>query len=211
MRRRWEEPNRAVDQNCIVGGECRAAGIKPAATGSHCLVLPVRQSYERLPSLLHIADGSLEGEPELLSGFEHIKAVSIDAGHLRRIAPTIVPQRITMVIVHVLNDPRFLHCGKWVFRHEFTGFYPVDLAKSRDESNAHEFQPEKREVMRLIILRADGKYRKYRSRACISPSPIGRALAMQVTRPCACTSSEPPLFSRTVSDSCNGPRLKYLD
>src|SRR6266566_1680514 len=87
-----------------------------------------------------------------LAGFEHIKTVSIDADHLRRVAPTVAPQRIAMVIVHVLNDLRFLRRGKWIFRHEFAGFYPVDPAKSADEAHAHEFQPEKREVMGLVIL-----------------------------------------------------------
>src|SRR5437667_12790669 len=35
-----------------------------------------------------------------------------------------------MVIVHVLNDSRFLRRGKWICRHEFAGFYPVDPSKS---------------------------------------------------------------------------------
>src|ERR1043166_4089043 len=63
-------------------------------------------------------------------GFEHIETLGVDAGHLRRSAPAILPQRIAMVIVHVLNDSRFLRRGKWIFRHEFAGFYPADPSKS---------------------------------------------------------------------------------
>src|SRR5439155_16139967 len=62
--------------------------------------------------------------------FEHIETLGVDAGHLRRSAPAILPQRIAMVIVHVLNDSRFLRRGKWICRHEFAGFYPVDPSKS---------------------------------------------------------------------------------
>jgi len=62
-----------------------------------------------------------------------------------------------MVIVHVLNDSRFLRRGKWICRHEFAGFYPVDPSKSTDESNPYELKPENREGMRLVILRCGWK------------------------------------------------------
>jgi len=57
-----------------------------------------------------------------------------------------------MVIVHVLNDSRFFCRGKWIFRHEFVGFYPADPSKSTDESNPYELKQENREGMRLVIL-----------------------------------------------------------
>ena len=63
-----------------------------------------------------------------------------------------MPQRITMVIVHVLNDLRFLSRGKWILRHEFAGFNPVDLAKPTNESNSYKFQPEESKVVGLVIL-----------------------------------------------------------
>ena len=107
---------------------------------------------QRLSSVLDITDRSVESEPDLPGGFEHIETLGVDAGHLRRSAPAILPQRIAMVIVHVLNDSRFLRRGKWIFRHEFAGFYPADPSKSTDESNPYELKPENREGMRLVIL-----------------------------------------------------------
>jgi hypothetical protein len=62
---------------------------------------------QRLSRVLQIADRGLESEPDFPGGFEHIKTLGVDAGHLRRSAPAIVPQRIAMVIVDVLNDSRF--------------------------------------------------------------------------------------------------------
>src|SRR5262245_56913261 len=107
---------------------------------------------QRLPSFPHIADRGLESEPKFLASLEQINTVSIDTDHLRRVTLTVVPQRIAMVIVHVLNDLQFLRRRIWIFCHKLVSFYPVDLAKSGNESNPHEFQPEKREIMSLVIL-----------------------------------------------------------
>src|SRR5438046_9445068 len=104
------------------------------------------------PAISSMTDRSVESEPDLPGGFEHIETLGVDAGHLRRSAPAILPQRIAMVIVHVLNDSRFLRRGKWICRHEFAGFYPVDPSKSTDESNPYELKPENREGMRMVVL-----------------------------------------------------------
>ena len=71
------------------------------------LLLQFCNGRQRLSRVVHIADRCVESEPDLPGRFEHIETLGVDAGHLRRSAPAIVPQRIAMVIVDVLNDSRF--------------------------------------------------------------------------------------------------------
>src|SRR6266850_2484689 len=122
---------------------------KRAASG---LALSPGQGDQRLSSFLHVVDRSLESETHFFARSEHIKAFRIDPDHLRRLATGIVLQGVAVVIVHVLNDLRFLSRGKWILRHEFAGFNPVDLAKPTNESNSYKFQPEESEVVGLVIL-----------------------------------------------------------
>jgi len=96
--------------------------------------------------------GALKVNRTFLPALSTSKTVSIDPDHLRRVTLTVVPQRIAMVMVHVLNDLQFLRRRKWIFRHKSVSFYPEDLPKSGNESNPHDFQPEKREIMSLVIL-----------------------------------------------------------
>src|SRR5437867_2557807 len=62
-----------------------------------------------------------------------------------------------MIIIHVLDDSRFLCGRKRIRRHEFGGFDPINLAESADESDANEVEPEKLEIMRLRVLTGRGK------------------------------------------------------
>ena len=112
---------------------------------------------QRLTRFLHVADWCLEGKTDLPAGTKDIKTIGVDAGHLRRIAPTVMLERVTMVLVHVLKDVRFLRRGKWILRHEFPGLHPVYLTKSADESNPDKFQPEKCEIVGLVVLTSGWK------------------------------------------------------
>ena len=61
-------------------------------------------------------------------------------------------KRFFVVIVHVIDDPGLLIKGERVPGDEFVGFDPEDLAESADETDAHGFQAEEREVVSLFIL-----------------------------------------------------------
>src|SRR5438874_1782342 len=61
-------------------------------------------------------------------------------------------QRIAVVVVHMLDDARFLGCGKRIRNHEFAGLDPVNLAESADEPDTNEIEPEKLEIMSLGVL-----------------------------------------------------------
>src|SRR5439155_25923139 len=116
-------------------------------------------------------------------GIQHVESLGIDPNHNDRLGAGVVPQGGHVIVVHMLEDSRFLRRGERILQDELIRFNPVNPAESADESHADEIEAEKFEVVRPCILSGLWK---------AAEVALANIVLMRAERACVCNTGKAP-------------------